>query len=384
MDDVLEQWRAAILTAQQHASPLRIRGAGTKDFYGHEFVGGVLDTRAHSGIVHHEPTELVVTVRAGTPWCELVQALDAHQQYLPFEPPFVDQGATVGGVINAGLTGVARLSSGGIRDYVLGAHLMNAKGDLLKFGGQVMKNVAGYDVSRLLVGSMGTLGLMTQVSLKLLPQPKSTLTMRVGMDFSEAQKLCRRFLVKPIAVTGTAWFDGELTVRLAGMDAAVVAGEATLLLWASEFGAQFKHLDAADAVGFWHDLNEQSHAYFTSPSPEHELWRVVLPSAVDGLSVLEHTGLAMWGGSLRWLWLKSSERDATDLMNRCQQVGGHAVRYRSSQLDGLSLVSSIEPQLMALQHAVKSQFDPKHIFNRNRLGANPLAASQTNGATHVS
>ena len=370
MTDSLEQWRLTLLKAKAEGSSVHIQGAGTKAFYGTKGVGEIIDTRAHSGIIHHEPTELVVTVKAGTPWHELETELQKHQQYLPFEPPFVNQGATVGGVVNAGWTGAARLSSGGIRDYVLGAHLLNAEGVLLKFGGQVMKNVAGYDISRLLVGSMGTLGLMTQVSLKLLPQPKATLSVCFTIGFTAAQKLCRLFLVKPIAVTGTAWFEGVLTVRLAGMNAAVEAGEVALLSWATESGVtDFQHLSPSAAQAFWDDVNEQRHPYFNHPpTPEHELWRVVLPTSVEGLSVMNDTGLALWGGSLRWRWQKNTQKEAQDLIQKCQQAGGHALRYRGHQAPFSENFLSARPELMALQEQVRRQFDPTSLFNRNRFG----------------
>ena len=378
MNDTLKAWQAQIRGAQASGKPLRIRGAGTKDFYG-TCVGDVLDTRAHTGIVSYEPTELVVTVQAGTPWAELVRTLDERQQCLPFEPPFVAQGATVGGVVNAGLTGAARLYVGGIRDYVLGAHLLNAQGELLKFGGQVMKNVAGYDLSRLLVGSMGTLGVMAQVSLKVLPQPKSTQTLRLSCDFRSAQVLCRRFLVKPIAVTGSAWLDGVLTVRLAGMAAAVSAGVVMLDGWARECsGASFVRVDDVEAVTFWRALQEQSLPHFSAcPSDEHALWRAVLPTAVDGLTVHTDTGLAMWGGALRWLWA------VEDLSASFKAAGGHATCYRAPISGHACIATPMASNEQRVQAALKAQFDPQHIFNRHRFDVLTHAGHATVEAHHV-
>lgn len=378
MNDTVKAWQARIHEAQASGAPLRIRGAGTKDFYG-TCVGDVLDTRAHAGIVSYEPTELVVTVRAGTPWAELQRVLDEQQQCLPFEPPFVAQGATVGGVVNAGLTGAARLYVGGIRDYVLGAHLLNAQGELLKFGGQVMKNVAGYDVSRLLVGSMGVLGLMTQVSLKVLPQPKEVLTLRLNCDFHSAQVLCRRFLVKPIAVTGSAWLDGVLSVRLAGMPAAVNAGVSMLGDWAHELvGGAFVRVDDAQAVAFWTALQEQSQPHFTaSPSDEHALWRAVLPTAVDALAVHADMGLAMWGGALRWLWA------VEDLSVPFKAAGGHATCYRTPKSGRVCMAAPTASNEQRVQTALKAQFDPKHLFNRHRFDTVTHAGPATVETYHV-
>ena len=378
MSDTVKTWQAQIHEAQVNATPLRIRGAGTKDFYG-TCVGDVLDTRAHAGIVSYEPTELVVTVRAGTPWSELTRVLDERQQCLPFEPPFVAQGATVGGVVNAGLTGAARLYVGGIRDYVLGAHLLNAQGEWLKFGGQVMKNVAGYDVSRLLVGSRGTLGLMTQVSLKVMPQRKVVHTLSLNCDFRSAQMLCRRFLVKPIAITGSAWLDGVLTVRLAGMAAAVSVGVTMLDDWARELASgAFTPVGDVEAANFWTALQEQSQPHFNvPPSDEHALWRAVLPTAADGLAVHADTGLAMWGGALRWLWA------VEDLSVPFKAAGGHATCYRAPLSGRACIATPTGSAEERLQSALKTQFDPKHIFNRHRFDPASHAGHAIAEAHHV-
>ncbi|TDR29065.1 glycolate oxidase subunit GlcE [Hydromonas duriensis] len=365
MERILQRWQQQIEAAHANQEPLRIRGAGTKDFFGH-LEGELLETTDLKGIIDYEPTELVVTVRAGTPWSDLEQALKEKNQYLPFEPPFVSKGATVGGVINAGWAGAARLYVGGIWDYVLGAQLFNFKGDLLTFGGNVMKNVAGYDVSRLLVGSMGGLGVMTQVSLKVLPQPVMSCTVQLNCDFSTAQQLCRQFLVKPIVVVGTAWFDGVLTVRLAGVKPAIAAGLRMLDEWAKTLTSE-PWCELEDELAFWTDLNEQTHPYFSQPpSDKHALWRAVLPTAVNGLDVHADAGLGMWGGALRWLWALPEE----NLISRFQVAGGHAIIYRRAlnMQDDVMVHTDVEPNLRALQLAVKSQFDPQHIFNRHRLG----------------
>ena len=366
MDNVLEHWRERIAHAKKQHRPLRFEGAGSKNFYGKNpqaWDCTVIDTRDFSGVVSHEPTELVVTVRAGTPWRVLADALAERNQCLPFDPPFVDQGATVGGVINAGLTGASRLHVGGIRDFGLGAQMMDTHGELLSFGGQVMKNVAGYDVSRLLVGSMGTLGLLTQVSLKVVPQPAAQQTLFLNCDYAVAQIIARKFLVHPVAINASAWFENKLSVRLCGALAAVESSIDHLNRWAQSLTRHdFIVLDSVDAHAFWQSLNEQTHQHFNdAPSPEHTLWRAVLPTHIDGLTVHPYTGLAMWGGALRWIW------STDDLRAVFAAAGGYATAYRVPEHVVWVTPSNTTPALNALRNSVKAQFDPLDLFNPHRL-----------------
>ena len=221
-DKLQEQIRAA---ADRRAA-LRIRGGGTKDFYGNALQGEVLDTRGHAGIVDYEPTELVVTARCGTLLSELQEALLRQGQSLPFEPPGFGRGATLGGCVAAGLSGPRRASAGSVRDFMLGAKIVDGRGQMLVFGGQVMKNVAGYDVSRLLAGSLGTLGLILEVSLKVLPRPVSEQTLALELPQARALENMNRWAGMPLPISATAWHDGELKVRLSGAPSAIrAAGE---------------------------------------------------------------------------------------------------------------------------------------------------------------
>ena len=230
LSPALARFRDAITQAASNRTPLTLRGGGTKDFYGRAPApdGTVLDTREWSGIVDYDCAELVITARSGTPLVEIEAALAEHRQMLAFEPPhFAADGkqATVGGAFSAGLSGPRRQSVGALRDFVLGAVVMDGRGDMLNFGGQVMKNVAGYDVSRLMAGALGTLGLIVQVSLKVLPMPFCDATLRFAMPQAEAIDTLNRWGGQPLPIAASAWIDGALWVRLSGADAAVRAEE---------------------------------------------------------------------------------------------------------------------------------------------------------------
>ena len=219
----IDSLRQQILSAADDKRALRIRGGGTKDWYGVELKGDILDMRALSGIIDYEPTELVITARSGTPLAEIEAALREQNQMLAFEPPHFGEGATLGGVVAAGLSGPRRAASGAVRDFVLGAVLMDGRGEVLSFGGQVMKNVAGYDVSRLLAGSMGSLGVMLQHSLKVLPRPVAEASLRFEMSEIAAIEQLNVWGGQPLPVSASCWHAGVLTVRLSGAGAAVDA-----------------------------------------------------------------------------------------------------------------------------------------------------------------
>ena len=255
-----------IKTATAQERPLRIRGGGTKDFYGNALEGEVLDTRGHAGIVDYEPSELVVTARCGTPLSELHEVLAKQGQFLPFEPPSFGPAATLGGCIAAGLSGPRRASAGSVRDFVLGATILDGRGQLLAFGGRVMKNVAGYDVSRLLAGSLGTLGLILEVSLKVLPRPATELTLTLELPQAKALESMNRWAGMPLPISASAWHDGELSLRLSGAPSAIRAAAARIT---------GETVAAAQATLFWDGVREQTSEFFAGDVP---LWRLSLPS----------------------------------------------------------------------------------------------------------
>jgi len=352
-----EQVRSAIASRQL----LEIRGGGTKHFYGGEPIGDVLDIRPLRGISSYEPSELVVTVRAGTPLSELEAALAEKGQCLPFEPPrFASRegpGGTVGGMVAAGLAGPARAAVGGVRDYVLGATLLNGKAELLSFGGQVMKNVAGYDVSRLLAGSLGVLGVILEVSLKVLPLPPATTTLRFDLDEAEALKRLNAWGGEPLPLNASAWWERALVVRLAGATAAVQAATKKL-------GGEV--IAPATAEAFWRGLRDHEDEFFTSAEEavkgQASLWRLGVPSTTPPLK-LPGEQLVEWGGAQRWLCTGAPAQAVRDA---AATVGGHATLFRARDKSA-GVFAPLAPPLARIHRELKRAFDPERVFNPGRL-----------------
>jgi glycolate oxidase FAD binding subunit len=347
MEQELEQFRERILAANAER-PLRIHGGSTKDWYGREPRGEALDTRAWRGIVSYEPTELVVTARSGTPLSEVEAVLAEQNQMLAFEPPHFGEGATVGGMVAAGLSGPRRQAVGAVRDFVLGAVLMDAKGEELHFGGQVMKNVAGYDVSRLLAGSLGTLGLILEVSLKVLPRPFEETTLRFDLSAEDAVRKLNEWGGQPLPISGSAWHDGMLAVRLSGAAAALKGARARM-------GGEEKHDDA-----LWQDLREQRHGFFASGNGQ-PLWRLSLPTVARPIA-LPGAQLIEWGGAQRWL---HSDADPAAIRATAAKAGGHATLFRGGVRD--TVFHPLQPALATIHRRLKDAFDPAGIFNPGRM-----------------
>jgi len=357
----LAELRDRIVAAAGARTSLRLRGAGTKDFYGEELIGEVVDTRAHAGIVDYEPSELVVTARCGTPLTEIEAVLARERQFLAWEPPVFNAEPTIGGVVASGLSGPRRASAGAARDFVLGASLLNANGELLHFGGQVMKNVAGFDVSRLLCGSLGILGLITQVSLKVLPLPQAEITLRLECDARAALDHCNRWRALPLPVSATNWRAGILSVRLSGAEAALRAARASI-------GGN--EVDEGGARASWRMLRDQTSAFFQEQA-RGRLWRLSVPAAapLDFGGVLPHGAssasddlLIEWTGALRWLRTDAST-DAVRAL--AEKLGGTATLWRGDR--DAAMFHPLAPVNLELQRRLKREFDPHGIFNRNRL-----------------
>ena len=272
--------------AAAHSQTLVIRGSGSKAFYGGESHGTALNITTHRGIIDYAPSELVLTARAGTPLSEIEQLLHEHNQMLAFEPPHFGAGATLGGGIASGLSGPRRPYSGAVRDFVLGVGMLDGQGQQLKFGGQVMKNVAGYDVSRLMTGSLGTLGVLLDVSLKVLPLPAAALSLRFACDQQAAIQRMNVWAGQALPLSATCWQDQQLTIRLEGTQRALQSAHGKL-------GGELLANDTA----FWNDIREQRAAFFQSPLP---LWRLSVPGTAAPLK-LEGEQLIEWGGALRGL-----------------------------------------------------------------------------------
>ena len=352
MDSVVQQLSEAIREAAARKRPLCIRGGGTKDFYGGAIHGDPLDSTGYRGIVEYEPTELVITARAGTPLAEIEAALREKGQMLAFEPPHFGPGATLGGCIAAGLSGPRRAYAGAARDFVLGVRLIDGKGGDLRFGGQVMKNVAGYDVSRLMTGSLGTLGLLTEVSLKVLPVPVSETTLNLKRTEAEAIAAMNEWAGKPLPITATAFRDGNLEVRLSGAGSAVEAA-------AKKLGGTV--VDPAQAGRFWAGIREQADPFFAGDAP---LWRLSIKPTAPPLG-LSGSQLIEWSGALRWF---KSGADAKTIRDAAIHAGGHATLFRGRDKSA-GAFQPLAPALMKLHRNLKRTFDPAGIFNPGRLYA---------------
>jgi glycolate oxidase FAD binding subunit len=329
---------------------LRLRGGGTKDFYGQALEGEVLDTRAYAGIVAYEPTELVITVRCGTPLAELEAALRAQGQHLAFEPPHFGPGATVGGMLAAGLSGPRRQAAGAVRDFVLGVRMLDGRGDDVSFGGQVMKNVAGYDVSRPMAGSLGTLGLILEVSLKVPPLPFAEATLKLELPQDKAIAILNHWGGQPLPISASAWVENALTLRLSGAASAVEAAREAI-------GGEAMEPDQARR--FWLGIREQTDPFFRTDKP---LWRMSLPSVAPPLA-FPGEQLIEWGGSLRWLACKA---DARAIREAAAQAGGHATLFRATD-KGAGVFTPLVPALAKIHRKLKQAFDPAGIFNPGRM-----------------
>lgn len=340
---------AQLLQQVEHALrsqvPLRIQGGNSKAHLGREVQGELLDTRAHRGIVTYDPTELVITARAGTPLAELNATLEAAGQMLPCEPPHSDDGATVGGMVAAGLSGPRRPWAGSVRDYVLGTRVITGHGKHLRFGGEVMKNVAGYDLSRLMAGSFGCLGLLTEVSLKVLPKPRHSLSIALEMSSEQALLKLAKWGQQPIPISAASHDGQRLHLRLEGGEGSVTAAHDRL-------GGELL------GAGYWDKLNARRLAFFADPRP---LWRLSLPTNTGPLS-LPGEQLIDWGGAQRWL---KSDADAATLRAIAGQAGGHATCYAIAEQPFQPLAAP----LLRYQQSLKSQLDPQGIFNPGRMYA---------------
>jgi glycolate oxidase FAD binding subunit len=350
MEQALNQFRERIVAAGAAKMPLRLRGGGSKDWYGQKLRGELLDTRSYCGIIAYDPTELVITARAGTPLAEVEAALAQHNQMLAFEPPHFGPDATVGGMVASGLSGPRRQHVGAVRDFVLGVVLMDGNGEVLHFGGQVMKNVAGYDVSRLLTGSLGTLGLILEVSLKVLPKPFAETTLRFEMGKTDAIRRLNEWGGQPLPISASAWHSGVLIVRLSGAEAALTMAKQKMA------GEEV----VADEI--WSGLREQSNEYFTSIPTGTSLWRLSVPSFIPPLA-LAGEQLIEWGGAQRWL---KTDVDAATIRTTTQQVGGHATLFRGGDKN-VGVFHSLQPAVAKIHRNLKAAFDPSGIFNPGRM-----------------
>ena len=374
MDPALHRITERIRAATADSTMLRIRGGGTKDFYGEPPQGELLDTSELAGITSYEPTELVVTVRAGTPLAELEAVLAEKGQCLPFEPPYFSHAATsasatVGGMVAAGLSGPARASVGAVRDYVLGATLINGRGDALTFGGQVMKNVAGYDVSRVLAGSMGTLGVITEVNLKVLPLVPAEATLKFECSQTDALRLLNEWGGRPLPLNASCWVEdggvGTLFVRLRGAVAAVQAA-------CAQMGGERQA--NAEVATDWQACRDQRLPWFGERGAR-DLWRLSVPQTAPVLA-LQAAPLIEWHGGQRWYLAPPGH--ASQMRAAAHGVGGNATLFIAVVAQGTGVTGHFDENLASrfdalsaplerIHRALQREFDPAGIFHRGRL-----------------
>jgi glycolate oxidase FAD binding subunit len=354
IDDQTEHLQQQVRRAAATVAPLAIRGGGTKTNFGRIATGASLEVGEHRGIAGYQPKELVITARAGTRLADLEAILAERGQMLPFEPPHFGEDATIGGTIACGLSGPARATAGAARDFVLGVRLLNGRGEVLRFGGEVMKNVAGYDISRLMAGALGTLGVLLEISLKVLPIPAATRTLALEADAASAIARMAQWAGTPLPISATCWEGGRLHVRLSG--AAQGVAEA-----AARIGGE--PLAEATATALWRDrLREQGHEFFAGEGP---LWRLSVPPAAPPIE-LPGKQLFEWGGAQRWL---RSPASAESIRAAATAARGHATLFRGGDRSG-AVFQPLAPPLLALHQRLKQAFDPAGILNPGRLYPN--------------
>ena len=355
MEPITDHDLSADLQQQvEHASKtktlLNIVGGGSKAFLGVTNNAKALDVRHHEGVISYEPTELVVRARSGTPLATLINMLSDNGQMLPFEPPAFGTEATIGGTVACALAGPARPYLGGVRDYVLGCQVLNGNAQSLRFGGEVMKNVAGYDVSRLMTGAMGTLGVLLDVSVKVLPKAECETTLAQSLDESDAIEAMQALAGSGLPVTASAYIDGNMYTRLSSTDGAIKAAASRL------------PGDSIDNPQLWTDLKEHTLPFFNTSQP---LWRISVPALTPAMNI-EGNWLHDWAGMQRWL---KSDTSATEIRNACEKAGGHATLYRASETlqREAGVFHPPAAPLLTLQQRLKNEFDPAGLFNHQRL-----------------
>jgi glycolate oxidase FAD binding subunit len=391
-----EKTQAKISNSQERGDQLnapcfRVVGGGSKDFYGAPLKGEPLSTKGLQGIVSYEPSELYITAQAGTPLIEVESVLKEKGQYLAFDAPNFTGSATIGGVVAAGLSGPARASSGSVRDYVLGLTMINGRGEHLSFGGQVIKNVAGYDVSRVLCGSWGTLGVITQVSLKVLPQSTAEQTILLhGIDQQRAIEWLNQWGATALPLNASVWrgvsgdkfvpsktntTKGELLIRLRGAAAAVAAGFQNVQNQCTAHGVTLQTLEEQAAEQTWVDYKNQSQEFFKNPiCTEDCLWRLSVPQKTPVLNIEgvdpSKPQCMEWNAGLRWIWAPSASSQT--IQSKAKSVGGHATLWRVSQslsaLDkDVGVFTEISSAQRRIQNSLQREFDPWGLFDTGRL-----------------
>ncbi len=353
MDEIVSDLSSQVIEAYKSKNPLSIKGGGSKRFYGNKIKKlSTLNINPYNGVMIYEPSELVIKARAGTPLIDIVKLLDANGQKLPFEPPFFSDTATIGGTVAGGLSGPERAYASSVRDAVLGVRVINGKGEILNFGGQMMKNVAGYDVSRLMVGSLGILGVILEVSIKVVPKSLHTKTFILQKDRESALSLTRNLAKTSTPISATTWINEELFIRVNGNNEKVIDDAHKLI------GGDL----VVQANDFWKSIRDQQHNFFQS---NLSLWRISTPANAK-LPSLDEKQLIEWGGALRWI---NSNADPRDIREAVHNVGGYANLFQNRYEDKLDIevFQPLNSVAMRVHKQLKNAFDPARILNPGRL-----------------
>lgn len=352
--DISNNLQSQVEEAINTKTALKIQGGNSKHFYGRQIEAQLLDVSGHQGIINYEPTELVITARAGTTINEIESALGEHNQMLAFEPPMFAQSATLGGTIAGNFSGPRRAYRGALRDHLLGSKIINGKGEILNFGGEVMKNVAGYDASRLMAGALGTLGVILEASIKTVPKAEAEITLVQACSVNDALDKVHLWAQKALPLSAS-FYDGEnLYIRLSSNDASI---KSTMKITGG---------DVLQNDAFWHQLKEQQHTFFKTDKP---IWRLSIASASAPLHLNGET-LYEWGGALRWI---STDEPVDKIRHAAEACGGHATLFHNAHSHAESLIEPFhEPGkgLISVQRNLKQAFDPHNIFNPARMYAN--------------
>lgn len=346
--DYIQTLCTSIQEANNSQQALQILSGNSKQFYGNKIIAKPLDVSCNKGIVDYEPSELFITARNGTSLKEIEIILDNNNQMLPFEPPHFGTQATLGGTIACGLSGPRRAYASSMRDCVLGAHIVNGKGEYLKFGGQVMKNVAGYDASRLMCGAFGTLGVLTQISLRVSPKPHSEITIAIETNQRKALERMSAWTQTQIPISATFFENNILYIRFAGL-------ESTTKKAHQEIGGEL----ITDSEKFWSDIKNHQTEFFQTEKP---LWRIIIPNTTSSLSIKGELCIE-WNGGLRWI---KSDEDPQHIINQCHSAKGHASLFRAKS-NSTDCLARIDSRLKQLHLNLKSAFDPNQVLNPGRM-----------------
>ena len=349
MSDYRDEITSKLEDAFQQKQALQIKAGSTKQFYGRDIYAEELALTGHSGIIEYEPSELYITARSGTPLREIEQAIAEQQQILPCEPPYFGANATLGGTVACGLAGPRRVNAGSVRDCILGTEILNGKGELLRFGGKVMKNVAGYDVSRLMCGALGTLGVLMSVSLRLLPKPACEQTIVLTLDSNAAINKMNQWANTPMPISATFYDGHDLYIRLSSSLSAIEACKKVI-------GGE--SIDENDI--FWTNIKEQTHDFFISDKP---LWRISVPPNTETLNISGENAIE-WNGALRW---HKSDADENTIRTEVERVGGHATLFKGNSTD--KIFHPLSKPSMKLHKKLKQVLDPVGILNPGKMFA---------------